>query len=78
MAHMGHPIVGDPVYATGFKSKMAQLPEQAREAASQLRRQALHAAVLAFEHPITGEALRFESPWPDDLQPLRDALVAWR
>jgi 23S rRNA pseudouridine1911/1915/1917 synthase len=38
----------------------------------------LHAAVLAFEHPITGEALRFESPWPDDLQPLRDDLVAWR
>jgi 23S rRNA pseudouridine1911/1915/1917 synthase len=78
MAHLGHPIVADPVYATGFKSKMAQLPEQAREAASQLRRQALHAAVLAFEHPVTGEALRFESPWPDDLQPLRDDLVAWR
>jgi 23S rRNA pseudouridine1911/1915/1917 synthase len=77
MAHIGHPIVGDPVYATGFKSKAAQLPDEAREAVSHLRRQALHAAVLAFNHPITGEALRFESPWPDDLKPARAALTAW-
>jgi 23S rRNA pseudouridine1911/1915/1917 synthase len=78
MAHIGHPIVGDPVYATGFKSKAAQLPEGAREAVSQLRRQALHAAVLAFDHPVTGEALRFESAWPADLQQARDAMMAWR
>jgi 23S rRNA pseudouridine1911/1915/1917 synthase len=78
MAHIGHPIVGDPVYATGFKSKAAQLPDEARDAVSHLRRQALHAAVLAFDHPITGEALRFESPWPDDLKPARAALAAWR
>jgi 23S rRNA pseudouridine1911/1915/1917 synthase len=78
MAHIGHPIVGDPVYATGFKSKAAQLPDEARDAVTHLRRQALHAAVLAFDHPITGEALRFESPWPDDLKPAREALAAWR
>jgi 23S rRNA pseudouridine1911/1915/1917 synthase len=78
MAHIGHPIVGDPVYATGFKSKVVQLPDQARDAVSSLRRQALHAALLAFDHPITGEALRFESPWPDDLKPPREALAAWR
>jgi 23S rRNA pseudouridine1911/1915/1917 synthase len=78
MAHLGHPIVGDPVYATGFKSKAAQLPEAAREAVSHLRRQALHAAVLAFDHPVTGEPMRFESPWPDDLEATRGALAAWR
>jgi 23S rRNA pseudouridine1911/1915/1917 synthase len=78
MAHIGHPIIGDPVYATGFKSKAAKLPDEARDAVSHLRRQALHAALLAFDHPITGEALRFESPWPDDLKPAREALAAWR
>ncbi|GAC1554388.1 MAG: RluA family pseudouridine synthase [Beijerinckiaceae bacterium] len=78
MAHLGHPVLGDPVYATGFKSKVAQLPDEARQAVSQLRRQALHAAVLAFEHPITSEALRFESAWPADLAPAHDALAAWR
>jgi 23S rRNA pseudouridine1911/1915/1917 synthase len=43
-----------------------------------LRRQALHAAVLAFDHPISGEALRFESTWPDDLEATRAALAGWR
>jgi 23S rRNA pseudouridine1911/1915/1917 synthase len=78
MAHIGRPIVGDMVYAMGFKSKAAQLPDEARDAVSHLRRQALHAALLAFDHPITGEALRFESPWPDDLKSAREALGAWR
>jgi 23S rRNA pseudouridine1911/1915/1917 synthase len=78
MAHIGHPIIGDPVYATGFKSKAAQLPGEARDAVTHLRRQALHAALLAFDHPITGEKLRFESPWSDDLEVAREALAAWR
>jgi 23S rRNA pseudouridine1911/1915/1917 synthase len=78
MAHIGHPIVGDPMYATGFKSKATLLPDAAREAVSGLRRQALHAAVLGFDHPITGETLRFESSWPDDLRAAREALAAWQ
>jgi 23S rRNA pseudouridine1911/1915/1917 synthase len=78
MAHIGHPLVGDPVYATGFKSKAAQLPQNAGEAVAHLRRQALHASVLAFDHPVTGAPLRFESPWPPDLKPARDALTGWR
>jgi 23S rRNA pseudouridine1911/1915/1917 synthase len=78
MAHIGHPIVGDPVYATGFKSKAAQLPDEARDTVSHLRRQALHAAVLGFDHPIIGEAMRFESAWPNDLKAAREALAAWR
>jgi 23S rRNA pseudouridine1911/1915/1917 synthase len=78
MAHLRHPVLGDPVYAAGFKTKAAQLPEAARAALSDLHRQALHAAVLAFDHPVTGEPMRFESPWPADLVLLRDALVGWR
>ncbi|MBV8849622.1 MAG: RluA family pseudouridine synthase [Methylobacteriaceae bacterium] len=78
MAYIGHPIVGDPVYATGFKSKAAQLPDVAQDAVSHLPRQALHAAVLAFDHPITSKEMRFESPWPEDLQPARETLAAWR
>ena len=51
MAHIGCPVVGDPVYATGFRTKEKLLPEKARAAVAALGRQALHAAVLAFPHP---------------------------
>jgi 23S rRNA pseudouridine1911/1915/1917 synthase len=75
MAHVGCPLIGDPVYATGFKTKEKLLPEAAREAAAALGRQALHAAILAFPHPVTGEELDFESPAPADFEKLRQALA---
>jgi 23S rRNA pseudouridine1911/1915/1917 synthase len=75
MAHIGHPVLGDPAYATGFKSKMARLPPEAQECLASLSRQALHAAVLGFRHPVTGVQLRFTSALPQDLQRLRDALA---
>ncbi len=74
MAHIGHPLMGDPVYGKGFISSARKLPETARTALMNLHRQALHAAVLGFEHPISGAKLRFESPLPADLQALLDAL----
>ncbi|MCC0015409.1 MAG: RluA family pseudouridine synthase [Rhodobiaceae bacterium] len=74
LAHMGHPLLGDPVYATGFKSKAAILGPKARAALEQLDRQALHACLLAFAHPRTGKVMRFESPLPPDMQALHDAL----
>ena len=58
----GWALVGDPVY--GHKPRDERLAEVART----LDRQALHAAVLAFSHPVTGERLRFEAPLPADLQ----------
>jgi 23S rRNA pseudouridine1911/1915/1917 synthase len=76
MAHIGHPVLGDPVYATGFKSKTARLPPEARACLASLSRQALHAAVLAFPHPVTGLLLRFETALPPDLRRLRDALAS--
>jgi 23S rRNA pseudouridine1911/1915/1917 synthase len=74
MAHIGHPLIGDATYGSGFKTKIAKLPENARLAVEKLGRQALHAATLGFEHPQTKEELVFESELPADLQALKDAL----
>src|SRR5665213_272635 len=76
LAHIGHPIMGDETYATGFKTKGARLGPQARAAVEALGRQALHAAVLGFTHPVTREELRFESAPPADMQALIAALRA--
>lgn len=67
MAEIGHPLIGDPVYGTGFRTKALQLGEEARAAVESLDRQGLHAAVLGFEHPVSGATLRFESPLPPDM-----------
>ena len=74
MTHLGHPLLGDALYGSGFKTKAAHLPPAAQTALKALGRQALHAAVLGFEHPGTGEALRFESALPADLARLADSL----
>ena len=74
MAHIGHPLVGDPAYATGFRTKEKLLPEEARAAIAALGRQALHAARLEFPHPVSGEELAFASPAPADFARLADAL----
>ncbi|MBM3607413.1 MAG: RluA family pseudouridine synthase [Alphaproteobacteria bacterium] len=76
MAHLGHPVMGDPLYATGFKTKIRQLPQKAQKALERLGRQGLHAAVLGFDHPVSGEPLQFESQLPADMQALLKALGA--
>ena len=75
MAHIGHPVVGDPLYATGFKTKAALLPEKARALVEGLHRQALHATSLGFDHPRSGEPLLFECPLPPELAALEAALT---
>ena len=67
MAHIGHPLIGDPLYGTGFRTKAQILPEKARKVVEKLPRQALHACVLGFSHPETQEIMHFESPLPDDI-----------
>ena len=67
LAHIGNPVVADPVYASGFKAKARVLPEAAQVAVEQLARQALHAAELGFEHPVTGKKMRFTSALPADI-----------
>jgi 23S rRNA pseudouridine1911/1915/1917 synthase len=76
MAHLGHPLLGDRTYGAGYRTKSAHLDEISRAALAAMDRQALHAAVLGFPHPLTGEDLLFESPLPPDMQALRDALAA--
>ncbi len=73
MAHIGHPLVGDIDYAAGFATKARKLPDTARNAVEALGRQALHAAILGFRHPVSGEILRFESPLPADFSAILDA-----
>jgi 23S rRNA pseudouridine1911/1915/1917 synthase len=72
MAHLGAPVLGDPLYGSGPPSPAVK----AVMAAAGLTRQALHAAVLGFVHPVTGQALRFETPLPADMAALDAGLAA--
>ncbi len=74
MAHIGHPLVSDLLYAPGYATKVNKLPEELGTIVRDLGRQALHAAELGFEHPATGEEMLFEADLPDDLQALDDVL----
>lgn len=74
MTHAGHGLVGDPTYGGRRKLSPKALSEKAVQAVKDFPRQALHAAVLGFVHPVSGEALRFESPLPQDLVDLIDTL----
>jgi len=79
LAHIGHPILGDATYGTGFKTKAGRLGPKAKAALEGLGRQALHAYLLAIEHPETRDdsanILEFHSELPGDLRRLRDALA---
>lgn len=74
MAHVGHGLVGDPVYGGRRKAAVSALPEGAAEALLGFPRQALHAATLGFEHPVTRERMSFEAPLPQDMRDLLTAL----
>ncbi len=76
MAHIGHPVIGDPLYAKGFRTKTAKLGPRAKECVDRLGRQALHATTLGFTHPVTRKPLMFESELPSDLHDLERALAA--
>ncbi|HTC25918.1 23S rRNA pseudouridine(1911/1915/1917) synthase RluD [Dyella sp.] len=73
LSHIGHPLVGDPLYGGGLKLPKRATPELVA-ALRGFRRQALHAERLAFEHPVTGESLSFEAPRPADMNALMAAL----
>ncbi len=70
MASKGAPCLGDPVYGAGQPAQIVR----DQIAAADLARQALHAAVLGFVHPVTGATLRFETPLPADMAALQAAL----
>ena len=74
MAHLGHPLIGDFDYGSGFKSKLNRLPDDLAQSIIENRRQALHAGLLGFAHPVTGETMIFESEMPQDLANLARSL----
>ena len=76
LASIGHPLLGDEVYGTGFRTKSVLLPQQAQGALKALGRQALHAHILSVKHPKSAEILRFRSELPPDLARLRRELAA--
>jgi 23S rRNA pseudouridine1911/1915/1917 synthase len=75
MAHVGHGLVGDPVYG-GRRKLSDRALGAAAEVAMAFPRQALHAATLGFVHPVTDEEMRFDSPLPPDMADLVDRLRA--
>lgn len=74
LAALHCPLVGDSTY--GASPVAARAPIACRALLTAFPRPALHAQVLGFAHPVTNEPLRFEEPWPEDLEHLRAALRA--
>jgi 23S rRNA pseudouridine1911/1915/1917 synthase len=74
LAHIGHPLLGDATYGTGFRTKAGLLKPAARDALAALGRQALHAYLLAVQHPVSGEILEFRSELPEALARLHHSL----
>jgi 23S rRNA pseudouridine1911/1915/1917 synthase len=73
LAHIGYPIVGDPTYGRRLAIPKGATP-RLEAALRGFRRQALHAARLGFDHPVTGQAMEFASPLPADMRDLLEAL----
>ncbi|MCS7152735.1 MAG: RluA family pseudouridine synthase [Bacteroidia bacterium] len=71
LSHIGHPLVGDKTYG-GDRPRIpllsARLGQEAHRLLQKMPRQALHAYLLGFTHPITGEKLCFEAPMPSDMK----------
>ena len=74
MSHIGHPLVGDPVYGGRLRLPKGGSPEMIR-AVQDFPRQALHARRLGLVHPVTGEEMSWESPLPADMQALLAVLA---
>ncbi|HFD87310.1 MAG TPA: 23S rRNA pseudouridine(1911/1915/1917) synthase RluD [Gammaproteobacteria bacterium] len=77
MAHLRHPIVGDPVYG-GRKRIPKGLDEATISVLAGFPRQALHARRLGLEHPVSHELMSWEAPVPEDMQALLDVLEPWK
>jgi 23S rRNA pseudouridine1911/1915/1917 synthase len=76
-AHVGHPVIGDPLYGCGPKQAAARLPERAvrlRQLVQCAQRQMLHAGRLTFSHPRSGQTVTLEAPVPEDFARLIERL----
>lgn len=64
MAHAGHPVIGDPLYGSGARARLAQLPPELKARLGAFHTQALHAYLIGFQHPTDSRQLRFMSNFP--------------
>jgi 23S rRNA pseudouridine1911/1915/1917 synthase len=80
MHHLGQPIVADKLYEGKNCLRLSDLlpPTQVTEDEVFIERQALHAFRLAFDHPVTGERLAFEAPFPADIRRALEAVRQYR
>lgn len=74
LSYLGHPVVGDPVYARGAGSRLSKADTEHRAAILAFQRQALHAHLLGFDHPRSGERVRFMASIPQDMEDLLESL----
>jgi 23S rRNA pseudouridine1911/1915/1917 synthase len=74
LSHLGHPLVGDPMYTRPTYKPRAHLPDGIREAVAGLDHQLLHAVMLGFSHPVTGERIERRSELPADYKAVVDAV----
>jgi len=70
MAHRGHPVVGDPLYGGGLRHRLRGAPEPVRRRLATVDSQLLHAFLIGFRHPRTGDFLRFEAEIPLEINDL--------
>ena len=73
LSHVGHSLVGDPVYG-GRVRFPKKADEKLKEALINFTRQALHSKKLTLMHPVSGEQMSWKAPLPDDMQRLLDVL----
>jgi len=77
LAHISHPILGDPVYgARRSRGPSAERAERAQLGGivKMMQRQALHASAISFDHPVTSGPMEFATALPDDMRSVLEAL----
>ena len=74
--YKGFPVIGDQLYNETQNKHLARLSDELKSLVNNFSRQALHAYKLSFIHPITDELMEFEIDLPEDMQQLRQKLMA--
>ena len=78
MSYLKHPLVGDRTYGGKLVSLAELSSDRSLDSSPLIERQALHAWKIQFRHPITGQQLQLEAPWPDDFRRLVETLRKYR
>ena len=73
-SHMHHPLMGDPVYGSSKPAGLMKGSAELRDFMKGFKRQALHSSKIGFVHPVTGAAMEFTAPLPDDMEGLLGVL----